>query len=140
MADRTNILKRFNVKTSASIFNILQLPIYIFWFLGLKDFVYFPEKYNIQGLQPFLWMDSIYIPDPYFIIPTISSFITYLTMKKSFSKQWMEELSIIIFRKLWPYLPYLPFAGIPILATMPASINLYFLVLSLSNLVSMQLM
>jgi hypothetical protein len=133
---RKNLLKNFDINMMAPLCNIIQLPIYISWFLGLRDIIYNPEQYHILGSEPFLWAPSIFVPDPYFIIPVLSAFTTYFNIKTAMKRAPLNPDTPLFMKKLKIYAPYLPFPGSIFLATMPAGINLYFLSLAFVNLIT----
>lgn len=55
---------------------LVQMPIMIGIFYGIRDFHY-------AGPSNFLWMQSIADPDPYFILPILSSLTTFIQTKQT---------------------------------------------------------
>lgn len=55
---------------------IIQMPIMIGIFYGIRDFQY-------EGPSSFLWMQSIGEPDPYYILPVLSALTTFIQSKQT---------------------------------------------------------
>ena len=55
---------------------IIQMPIMIGIFYGIRDFQY-------EGPSSFLWMQSIGDPDPYYILPVLSALTTYIQSRQT---------------------------------------------------------
>lgn len=55
---------------------IIQMPIMIGIFYGIRDFQY-------EGPSSFLWMASIGEPDPYYILPVLSALTTFIQSKQT---------------------------------------------------------
>jgi len=55
---------------------IIQMPIMIGIFYGIRDF-------NYEGPANFLWMSSIGDPDPYYILPILSALTTFIQSKQT---------------------------------------------------------
>jgi len=136
MEERSTLLRKYNINMGAAGLNFLQVPVYICWFLGLRNLLYSPEKFAFVDSSQFLWAPSLFVPDPYFLLPAISAFITFLTIRKTMQRAPITAETPMIFKKLRIYAPYLPFPGAFFLATFPAGINLYFLSIALANYAS----
>lgn len=140
MEERSTLLKKYNVNLAAAAVNLLQLPVYICWFIGMRDVVYTPEKFGFMDSSEFFWVPSLFTPDPYFLLPFISATITFFTIKKTMKRAPITAETPLMFKKLRIYAPYLPFPGAIFLATFPAGLNLYFLALSISNFATTSIM
>ncbi len=139
MQERSALLRKFNVNLGAAAFNLFQLPVYICWFLGVRDMIYSPERFSYLDTSQFFWIPSLFTPDPLFILPFVSATITFFTIKKTMKRAPITAETPLIFKKLRIYAPYLPFPGATFLATFPAGINLYFLALSIANFATTQI-
>ena len=133
MGERTELMRTHEINFMAAALNILQLPFYIFWFLGMRKIIYNPEAYDILSTNSLLWIPDILLPDPLYLVPLLSSIMTYLTIKKTMARTPMTAETPSFIRKFRPYMPYLPFPGTLFLIFMPASLNLYFFSLSFIN-------
>lgn len=54
----------------------VQMPIMIGIFYGIRDFQY-------AGPSSFLWMESISVPDPIYILPVLSALTTFISSKQT---------------------------------------------------------
>ena len=68
----------------ATAVGLLQMPLYIIWFLSLRDICFEPEKYTDILNQGFLWLKNVADMDPYYILPFLSGYISHLTIKLTF--------------------------------------------------------
>jgi YidC/Oxa1 family membrane protein insertase len=134
-AEQQALMKRFNFRPQAQLWNLAVLPVYIGWFFGLSSLLKSPEQFFIDNLETsFLWMPSMLATDPYFLSPLIVSLISFSTLKLMISKMPVQKETPPAVQTFQKALPYLPFISIPIIATFPAGFSLYFAFLSLFNL------
>lgn len=55
---------------------VVQMPIMIGIFYGIRDFQY-------AGPSSFLWMESISVPDPIYVLPVLSALTTFISSKQT---------------------------------------------------------
>ena len=133
MQERSNFIKRYKVKELAPAANLLMLPMYISYFVGLRDVLYFPEKHQIIEAAAFLWMPSGFLPDPYYIVPAITAIVSYMSIRKMMVNQPNTSSTPLLFRKIKSFTPLLPFFSFFFFASLPAGFNLYVFVIALTN-------
>lgn len=56
---------------------IVQMPFLFSIFYALRDYSY------IEAYKSFLWLPSLSSPDPYYILPVVSAFFTWLVSRQS---------------------------------------------------------
>ena len=71
-------------------------------------------------------MQSLSEPDPYFLLPIISAFLTFLTI--SMNPNNHNKMTPPLVRNILKYLRYMPFISIPIVSFFPSGLCLYWAV------------
>lgn len=108
---------------------LLQFPIMIGIFYGIRDFQY-------VGPANFLWMESISNPDPWYILPVLSAVTTYITSKQTMPAQG-EGKSPLNSKMMTYFMPL--FIGY-ISISFPAGLVLYWVVMNLMQIAQQTLM
>ena len=127
-----NIFSSYKCSYTFTLANIGMIPVYLGFFLGVRDICTKPEVLNIEYCSSdFFWINSIYTADPYFIIPLTSTLLGYLSLKKATSQD--DPMSDHPFNKFKKYIPVIPLLAFPLIASFPAGINIYFTMLSIMN-------
>mgnify|MGYP003295747045 CR=1 FL=1 len=108
---------------------LLQFPIMIGIFYGIRDFQY-------VGPANFLWMESISNPDPWYILPVLSALTTFITSKQTMPGQG-EGRSPLNSKMMTYFMPV--FIGY-ISITFPAGLVLYWVVMNLMQILQQTLM
>lgn len=108
---------------------LLQFPIMIGIFYGIRDFQY-------VGPANFLWMESISNPDPWYILPVLSALTTFITSKQTMPGQG-EGKSPLNSKMMTYFMPV--FIGY-ISITFPAGLVLYWVVMNLMQILQQTLM
>jgi len=102
---------------------LLQFPIMIGIFYGIRDFQY-------VGPSNFLWMSSISNPDPWYILPVLSAVTTFITSKQTMpSGGGQSPLN----SKLMGY--FMPLFIGYISISFPAGLVLYWVVMNIMQIV-----
>lgn len=115
-----NLYKEEKVNPLAGCLPLLvQMPIMIGIFYGIRDFSY-------VGPSNFLWMQSISNPDPYYILPVLSSLTTFIQ-----SKQTMPDTSSPQNKMMLYFMPL--FIGY-ISFSFPGGLVLYWVVMNLMQI------
>ncbi len=94
---------------------LIQMPIMIGIFYGIRD-------YSYQGPADFLWMQSIAVPDPLYILPVLSALTTFVQ-----SKQSMPDTAGVQNQVMLYFMPL--FIGY-ISISFPAGLVLYWIVMN----------
>jgi len=108
---------------------LLQFPIMIGIFYGIRDFQY-------VGPANFLWMESISNPDPWYILPVLSAVTTFITSKQTMPAQG-EGKSPLNSKMMTYFMPL--FIGY-ISISFPAGLVLYWVVMNLMQIAQQTLM
>lgn len=108
---------------------LLQFPIMIGIFYGIRDFQY-------VGPANFLWMESISNPDPWYILPVLSAVTTFITSKQTMPAQG-EGKSPLNSKMMTYFMPV--FIGY-ISISFPAGLVLYWVVMNLMQIAQQTLM
>jgi len=108
---------------------LLQFPIMIGIFYGIRDFQY-------VGPANFLWMESISNPDPWYILPVLSAATTFITSRQTMPAQG-EGKSPLNSKMMTYFMPV--FIGY-ISISFPAGLVLYWVVMNLMQIAQQTLM
>mgnify|MGYP006321359929 CR=1 FL=1 len=128
------IFDSYKCSYSFTLVNIGLIPVYLGFFLGIRDICTKPEVLNIEYCSSnFFWIDSIFSADPYFIIPLTSTLLGYMSLKKATSNKHDDLMPDHPFNSIKKYIPMIPLFAFPLIASFPAGINIYFTMLSMIN-------
>lgn len=132
-------LKRRGINNLVPMLNLFQIPFLITWFLSLRYMSNLPEIYPQVLSEGLLWFSDLSVYDPYFVLPVLAACSTSLSIVRSpnFAR---NNLSIPFLAPYIKYLKFLPFASLAITGFFPASLNLYWLTLSLYQLMITQML
>ncbi len=133
-AEQQTMHRRLGFKPTSQLWNFAVLPIYIGWFVGLRDFVKNTSLYGLDWVpQSMLWLSDMSHADPYFVVPLIASLISFSSLSTANNITPLPPNSppnAVLLRKC---IPFLAFCFLPILATFPVGISLYFATLFTFN-------
>ena len=59
---------------------LAQLPIIFTWFITLRYYTTLGDKYPELTTQGLFWFKDLTVQDPYFILPILSAFTSYLNI------------------------------------------------------------
>ena len=104
---------------------LVQMPIMIGIFYGIRDFQY-------AGPSNFLWMESISVPDPMYILPILSAATTFIQ-----SKQTMPDTGSAQNKMMLYFMPL--FIGY-ISLNFPAGLVIYWVVMNIMQIGQQALM
>lgn len=104
---------------------LVQMPIMIGIFYGIRDFQY-------AGPSNFLWMESISVPDPTYILPILSAATTFIQ-----SKQTMPDTGSAQNKMMLYFMPL--FIGY-ISLNFPAGLVIYWVVMNIMQIGQQALM
>lgn len=104
---------------------IVQMPIMIGIFYGIRDFHY-------AGPSGFLWMESISVPDPTYILPVLSALTTFIQ-----SKQTMPDTGNAQNKMMLYFMPL--FIGY-ISLEFPAGLVIYWVVMNIMQIAQQAMM
>lgn len=104
---------------------IVQMPIMIGIFYGIRDFHY-------AGSSGFLWMESISVPDPTYILPVLSALTTFIQ-----SKQTMPDTGSAQNKMMLYFMPL--FIGY-ISLEFPAGLVIYWVVMNIMQIAQQAMM
>lgn len=104
---------------------IVQMPIMIGIFYGIRDFHY-------AGSSSFLWMESISVPDPTFILPVLSAVTTFIQSKQTMPDTGAAQNKIMLY-----FMPL--FIGY-ISLEFPAGLVIYWVVMNIMQIAQQAMM
>lgn len=104
---------------------LVQMPIMIGIFYGIRDFQY-------AGPSNFLWMDSISVPDPYYILPILSALTTFIQSKQTMPAGGGAQGKMMLY-----FMPL--FIGY-ISVTFPAGLVIYWVVMNIMQIAQQAMM
>lgn len=104
---------------------IVQMPIMIGIFYGIRDFHY-------AGPSSFLWMESISVPDPTFILPVLSVVTTFIQSKQTMPDTGAAQNKIMLY-----FMPL--FIGY-ISLEFPAGLVIYWVVMNIMQIAQQAMM
>lgn len=104
---------------------IVQMPIMIGIFYGIRDFHY-------AGPSSFLWMESISVPDPTFILPVLSAVTTFFQSKQTMPDTGAAQNKIMLY-----FMPL--FIGY-ISLEFPAGLVIYWVVMNIMQIAQQAMM
>ncbi len=104
---------------------IVQMPIMIGIFYGIRDFHY-------AGPSSFLWMESISVPDPTFILPVLSAVTTFIQSKQTMPDTGAAQNKIMLY-----FMPL--FIGY-ISLEFPAGLVIYWVVMNIMQIAQQAMM
>lgn len=104
---------------------IVQMPIMIGIFYGIRDFHY-------AGPSSFLWMESISVPDPTFILPILSAVTTFIQSKQTMPDTGAAQNKIMLY-----FMPL--FIGY-ISLEFPAGLVIYWVVMNIMQIAQQAMM
>lgn len=104
---------------------IVQMPIMIGIFYGIRDFHY-------AGPSGFLWMESISVPDPTFILPVLSAVTTFIQSKQTMPDTGAAQNKIMLY-----FMPL--FIGY-ISLEFPAGLVIYWVVMNIMQIAQQAMM
>jgi len=109
----------------------IQLPWTITMFLGLRGMSSYPDSFpGFCFNSDFLWCPSLALPDPYGVIPLLSSLIILRSVKRSVNSGSRSERDTLYFKYAMTgaTLTFLPFA-----MQLPSGMIMFFLVNTIFN-------
>ncbi|XP_014671157.1 PREDICTED: mitochondrial inner membrane protein OXA1L-like [Priapulus caudatus] len=107
---------------------LAQAPVFISFFVGLRKMANFPlESMKVGGL---FWFENLTIPDPYFLIPAMTSLTLLITLEIGAETGARLE-SMKTMRYVFRAMPFLFF---PIMMKFPAAVLCYWLTSNLFTL------
>ncbi len=104
---------------------IVQMPIMIGIFYGIRDFHY-------AGSSGFLWMESISVPDPTYILPVLSAVTTFIQSKQTMPDTGNAQNKIMLY-----FMPL--FIGY-ISLEFPAGLVIYWVVMNIMQIAQQAMM
>ena len=104
---------------------IVQMPIMIGIFYGIRDFHY-------AGSSGFLWMESISVPDPTYILPVLSAVTTFIQSKQTMPDTGNAQNKIMLY-----FMPL--FIGY-ISLEFPACLVIYWVVMNIMQIAQQAMM
>lgn len=122
--------RRYGIRSGLQMMPMTQLPLILFFFWTLQDMAYGIEQFPGMETDGFLWFKNLSEPDPYFLLPLLLAFSTFISVHKSPNTAQLTG-PIAKFAK---YLKYFAFLSLPISSTFPAGIVLNWLIMSLFQL------
>ena len=132
--------QKYGISNVISLLNLLTIPVFISYFISLRYMVFTPELFPGLTNSPFLWFSDLSQPDPYYLLPFISAIFNLGSILITRKLNPMSSSSPAFVRKFYKYLPYTPFLGAVFLSTFPAGLNLYWMMLSFSNMSMMYIL
>ncbi|XP_060076391.1 mitochondrial inner membrane protein OXA1L-like [Ylistrum balloti] len=127
-------LQKFMKKTKTNplktmVFPLVQMPIFVSIFIGLRKMAYYPvESMSTGGLW---WFTDLTVSDPYFILPILTSATLLLSIELG-SDGISSKTSTTAARY---FMRGVPIVMIPIMMTFPAALNGYWLTSNVCGLV-----
>lgn len=107
---------------------------YIAWFLALRGMLANPQLPEaIPELMNFFWISSVAKPDPYFILPTISCVLMYMSIARNLRESEKTANMPAEMRQMMSLFKWIPFVTLPVMAFLPAGLHCYFVALNLFN-------
>ncbi|CAI2374534.1 unnamed protein product [Moneuplotes crassus] len=117
-----SILRKFNIKPSVALFNIIQLPIHFSVFLLCNEFSMNCHIYPGIETDGFLWFKDLSYSDSTSILPTIGAAISLINVLST------SVLSINEYTKGAKRISLmLPVLALPVFLSLPCSFNLYWI-------------
>lgn len=136
LKEKQDYLKSIKVRPYAGLLNFLSAPLYIGWFLGLRDLIQNSELLRQTGTETtFYWISNVTERDPYMILPLVTVCITYLNLKKASIAMAKLPTTTEESKQVMTIMQYLPFFTFPFIAYLPASMQSYFVALNLANFI-----
>lgn len=129
-----NMRKRHGIYPIISLFNVFQLPVHMVYISMINKLAY---NFNINPAiltDGMLWFKDLSSPDPYGILPIIAGGLSLLNIMTSSASRGNSS-----FRKISKYMKLMPLLTIPIWMTFPAAFNLYWIVSSFIQLITLNL-
>lgn len=134
LREKQAYLKSVKVKPYAGMLNFLTVPLYIGWFLGLRDLL---QNQNLIGQlgtdTSFYWIGNVAERDPYLILPFATVFITFLNLQKAKNAMSKLPTNTEESKQMMNIMQYFPFLTFPFIAYLPASMQAYFIALNFAN-------
>lgn len=130
---------KYGISNAVPLLNLLTIPVFISFFISLRYMVFTPELYLGLSSTNFLWFSDLSQPDPYYLLPLISALFNWGSITVSRKLNPLNASTPAFVKKFNKYLPYTPFLGAIFLSTFPAGLNLYWMMLSFSNMTFMYL-
>jgi YidC/Oxa1 family membrane protein insertase len=81
---------------------------------------------------PFLYLEALNQPDPYYLLPVSFAYLTYLNI--ALSPNSGSSLTPPVIKLFMKYLRYIPFFSLPVVCFFPSGICLYWFCNSASQL------
>ncbi len=106
---------------------LVQMPIMIGIFYGIRDFHYANEAH-----AAFLWMSSISVPDPIYILPVLSALTTYISSKQTTPDTGNSQMKMMTY-----FMPL--FIGY-ISLEFPAGLVIYWVVMNIMQIAQQSIM
>lgn len=132
-------MQKYGVSNVIPMLNLLTIPVFISFFISLRYMVFTPELYPGLSSSALLWFTDLSQPDPYYLLPFISAIFNWASIHISKRLNPLNSSTPTFVKKFNKYLPYTPFLGAIFLCTFPAGLNLYWMMLSFSNMTFMYL-
>ena len=127
------LMRRYNVSQTLPLINMAMIPAFITYFISLRFMVFQPELFPGIASSQFFWLNDLSQADPYFILPFISAIFNYIGLVINKKLNPVSPSTPAAIKKFHQFLPALPFVGALFMSTFPAGLNLYWLMLSISQ-------
>ncbi|ELT87155.1 hypothetical protein CAPTEDRAFT_171303 [Capitella teleta] len=122
-------IKRNNVNPlKAMVMPLIQAPIFLSVYYGIRSMVNVPVQSMTTG--GLLWFTDLTIPDPYFLLPVMTSLTLLLTLESGVDAQRSSTMT----PTMRTVMRVIPFVMLPVTINMPAAMLCYW---ATSNVVSL---
>ena len=134
--EKNAFFKHMKINPSAAFLNILSLPVYITWFFSIRNLLLNQEMLaEAIGRAGYLWVQTIANADPYIIFPFITAICTFCNIHQMVNIIKKNPVMPPEYVLMISFLRFVPFLSIPATMFLPTGLHVYFIAISLSNLV-----
>lgn len=101
-------LRRNGVSQTSTLYNLMQLPLLLTWFLSLRFVSNLPEVYTSILTDGFWWFTDLSTYDPYFALPILAACVTSwsIIINPSFSRNATSMKMLAPFMKYFKYVDF----------------------------------